>query len=106
MRHQDDPSHEPSIDLLFGSTGIEPEIVQGATSLSIATGVTVPVGRIPHLIAMKVLSESDVRDQDKSDLRVLLAAASREELIEAQDAVRLIEQRGFQRGKNLVKGAR
>ena len=50
---------------------------------------------------MKVLSENEVRDQDRGDLRVLLTAASANELSEAEKAVRLIEERGFNRGKNL-----
>ncbi len=96
-----DPDNEPSVDLLFGSSGIEHEIVERATLLKIATGISMPVACIPHLIAMKVLSENAVRDQDKSDLRVLIAAASSSELDKAEKAVRLIEERGFNRGKDL-----
>ena len=50
---------------------------------------------------MKVLSVSDVRDQDRADLRALLAIASEEELEEARDALELIQERGFQRDKDL-----
>lgn len=99
--HPDDRDDEPSIDLLFGSTGIEREIVRDATSINIARGISVPVARVPLLIAMKVLSESVVRDQDRSDLRVLLTTASSSELDEAERAVRLIEARGFNRDKDL-----
>jgi len=102
FKHPDDQGNDPSVDLLFASTGIEPLIVREATSVKIADEVLVPVARIPHLIAMKVLSENEVRDQDRGDLRVLLTAASVEELAEAEKAVRLIEERGFNRGKNLA----
>ena len=93
--HPDDWDNQPSVDLLFGSTGIEREIVREATSFKITKGISVPVARISHLIAMKVLSENKVRDQDRSDLRVLLTAASSSELDEAERAVYLIEERGF-----------
>ena len=101
FRHPDDRENEPSVDLLFGSTGIEGEIVRNATPIKIAKGISVPVAPIAYLIAMKVLSESAVRDQDRSDLRVLLAAASTPELDEAKQAVCLIEERGFNRERDL-----
>ncbi len=101
FRHPGDRENEPTIDLLFGSTGIEREIVRKATPIKIAKGISVPVASIAYLIAMKVLSESAVRDQDRSDLRVLLAAASTPELDEAKKAVGLIEERGFNRERDL-----
>lgn len=101
FRHPRDRGSEPTIDLLFGSTGIEREIVQCATPVEIAENISLPVARIGHLIAMKVLSESAVRDQDRGDLRVLLTVASADELEEAEKAVQLIEERGFARGKDL-----
>jgi len=101
FRHPDDRENEPSVDLLFGSSGIEREIVQRSDMLPIAKRVTTPVATIPHLIAMKVLSEAPGRQHDRADLQVLLVAASPTQLDEAREALCLIEERGFNRGKDL-----
>lgn len=92
---------EPELDLLFASSGIEAETVAEAESIEVLPGVVAPVARLHHLIAMKVLAESDVREQDRVDLRLLVATASKRELELAREAVRLIENRGFARGKKL-----
>jgi hypothetical protein len=91
------------LDLLFASSGIEAEIVAEAERCEILPGVIVPVARIGHLIAMKVLAESDVRAQDRADLQALIAVASKVELDRARQATRLIGQRGFGRDKNLLR---
>jgi hypothetical protein len=66
------------------------------------TGVgPLPAARTGHLIAMKVLAESDVREHDRADLQALIAVASKRELDLAGKAVRLIEERGYARGKKL-----
>jgi predicted nucleotidyltransferase len=101
FRHPDDDENEPTVDLLFGSSGIEQEIVQRSDVLPIAKRVTAPVATIPHLIAMKVLSEAPGREHDRADLQVLLVAASPNQLDEAREALRLIEERGFHRDKDL-----
>lgn len=93
---------EPELDLLFASSGIEPEVVAAAERLEITPGLVVPVARLHHLIAMKVLSESDVRENDRSDLRALVNVATDRDLELARDAVRLIHERGFARDKDLV----
>jgi len=89
------------VDLLFASCGIEPEIVQDAVELSLTGVGAIRVARIGHMIAMKLLSESDERPNDRADLRGLLRAATRAELDAARHAVRLIEARAFHRGKDL-----
>lgn len=92
------------IDLLFASSGIEPEIVRAAEKLEIVAGLVVPVARTGHLMALKVLARDDRRrPQDLDDLRALLAEASPEDLAEARAALRLIEARGFQRGRRLTE---
>lgn len=101
FRHPEDPEDEPSVDPLCGSSGIEREIVRDAETIEIAAGIGVPVASVPHLIAMRVLSVSPVGDQDLADLRVLIEAASPGDLERARAAVRSIEERGFQRGKDL-----
>ena len=97
---------EPGVDLLCASCGIEPEIVKAATPVEIEPGVLVPVARTHHLIAMKVLAAREERDQDAADLRALLAIASEAEVREARSALRLIEERGFDRGKRLEEELR
>jgi predicted nucleotidyltransferase len=92
------------VDLLFAATGVEQEIVRGAEVLELAAGVTVPVARVGHLIAMKVLSYDPVlRARDLVDLQALLAVASRQELAEARRTLALIRQRGHARGIALLK---
>ena len=91
------------LDLLFASSGIEREVVESAEPLEVLPGLTVPVARIGHLIALKVLSRDDrTRPQDVGDLRVLLARATPEELDRAREALRLIESRGFHRDRQLM----
>ena len=91
------------LDLLFASTGIEPEIVRDAEPIEVVPGITLPVASRGHLIAMKVLSRDDLtRPQDIVDLRGLLAGATREDRESARAALGLIEQRGFHRGRDLL----
>jgi hypothetical protein len=85
-------SSGPELDLLFASSGIEAEVVAEAEPIELLPGLLVPVA---HLIAMKVLAESDARDQDRGDLLALIAAATEPDLEHARDAVRTIEQRGY-----------
>jgi len=89
------------VDLLFASSGIEPEIVAAATLEAIAFDVTGPVATSGHLIAMKTLSENDWRFQDRGDLLALLRASSAADLGAARAAIRLISERGFARNKDL-----
>lgn len=101
FRHPDDRVDEPSVDLLFASSGIENEIVEQATLVEWAPGISIPVASLPHLVAMKVLSEQENREQDRADLRVLLCVATDSEIDEARRLVRLIEERGFHRGRDM-----
>lgn len=90
------------IDLLFASSGIESEVVDQAETLEIAPGVTLPVARPGHLIAMKLLSRDDAsRPQDRVDLAALVGACSDDEIQHAREACRAIEARGFARGRDL-----
>jgi predicted nucleotidyltransferase len=90
------------IDLLFASSGIEPEVVRAAEKLEIVAGLMAPVARTGHLMALKVLARDDrSRPQDLDDFRALLAEASSEDLADARAALRLIEARGFHRGRRL-----
>jgi Nucleotidyl transferase AbiEii toxin, Type IV TA system len=91
------------LDLLFASSGIEPEIAEMAEPLEVLPGLTVPVARSSHLMAMKVLSRDDVRrPTDLADLRSLLAAASPGEIQETEKALAMITQRGYHRDRDLA----
>jgi hypothetical protein len=93
----------PVIDLLFASSGIEPEIVAEAEPIELMSGVTLGVARIGHLLALKVLARDDVRRPlDLADLRALLRVASDVELARARDALTLIAARGYHRGRRLI----
>jgi predicted nucleotidyltransferase len=90
-------------DLLFASSGIEPELVAAADVMEIVPGVVLPVAKVGHLIALKILSAAPNRPQDAADLRALVAIADAKELDLARQALTLIERRGFARGKRLLE---
>jgi Nucleotidyl transferase AbiEii toxin, Type IV TA system len=91
------------LDLLFATTGVELEVAQAATSVEVFPGVTVFVAQRGDLIAMKVLScDGAKRPRDSADLRALLASAGPEDLDRARTLLRLITERGFSRGKDLL----
>jgi hypothetical protein len=100
------PGEDPSglvADLLFASSGIEPELVAAAESLDALPGLSVPVARLGHLVALKLLARDDLtRPQDRVDLVALLRAARPGDLAEARQAARLIAERGFARGRDLA----
>lgn len=90
-------------DMLFASSGIEAEIAAAADALEVFPGLRVPVARIGHLIALKLLARDDrSRPQDRADLVALLRGASAPDLDEARAAASLIRQRGFHRGRDLA----
>jgi predicted nucleotidyltransferase len=91
------------VDLLFASSGIEPEIVAEAQVIEIMDGISLPVARIGHLLAIKILSRDDVnRPQDATDIQKLLAVSNDEELSVTKTSLGLIETRGFHRDKDLL----
>lgn len=91
------------VDLLFASSGIEPEIVEASEDTEIVRGLTLPIAATGHLIALKLLArDDDTRPQDLMDLRALRLVANQEDLASARRAVRLITDRGFHRGRDLA----
>ena len=87
------------VDLIFASTGIEPEIVEAATPIDVLPGVTVNVASLAHLLAMKVLAG---RMQDAADFVSLFRRASQRDLDEARAALALVTDRRTNRQKNLA----
>lgn len=91
------------VDLLFASCGIEPEIVAAAEPISVVQGLVLPVATVGHLIVMKLLARDDRRRPiDSDDLRSLRDVALDGDWILARDAARLVSQRGYARGRDLV----
>ncbi len=91
------------VDVLFASSGIEPEIVRSAEAVEILPGMVVPVARTGHLIALKLLARDDEsRPQDLADLRSLHEVATREDVDLARSAVQLITERGYHRDRDLA----
>jgi predicted nucleotidyltransferase len=96
--------HGVVVDILFASSGIEPEVVTAAERVEIVPGLTVPLATRAHLIALKVLSrDAHRRPRDDEDLRNLLRETKESELAEVRRALDLIAARGFARGKDLEK---
>ena len=105
------PANTPSqglvLDLLFASSGIEAEVCEAAEELMVFPDLSIPVASLHHLMILKVLSREDrTRPQDVADLRQLIAAAQPADLTAACDAGQLIEQRGFNRDRDLVRAMR
>jgi hypothetical protein len=90
-------------DLLFASSGIEPELIRAATPIELLSGFVIPVATVAHLLALKVLALADNRPQDLLDIRSLLAVAQDADLEQARAALKLIDQRGFGRQKCLIQ---
>jgi len=91
------------VDLLFASSGAEAEIIARSDEIEVLRGIRLGVPTVGHLIALKVLSRDDrERPQDRVDLAALLRRATRADLTEAREALELITERGFNRGKQLV----
>jgi predicted nucleotidyltransferase len=91
------------LDLLLASSGIETEICASAEPLAVFPDVVVPVARVHHLIALKVLARDDrSRPQDAADLRQLIRTCQEGDLALAGESVRLIERRGFNRARDLT----
>jgi hypothetical protein len=100
-RSKNDPA--PLVDLLFASSGIEPEVVAEAEPIELLHGFRMNVASVGHLLALKILSRDDVtRPQDIADLRALQRVASPAEVQRARDSVALITARGYHRGRALT----
>lgn len=90
------------VDLLFASSGIENEIVDGAEDLEVLPGFRARVAGTGHLIALKLLAAGDDRPHDIGDLRGLVAIATEADLDDSRRALGLITERGYNRGRDLA----
>jgi len=89
------------LDLLVASSGIEGEIVAAASSVDVPGVGLLEVARAEELLAMKVLSMSDRRAQDRIDAESLLLANPDLDMARTRACLDLIRSRGFDRGEDL-----
>jgi hypothetical protein len=87
------------VDLMFASSGVEPEIVRSAEVMQVMPRVSVPVVRSGHLYALKILAG---RPKDREDCQSLRRRMKPDDYAEARATLELIAERGFHRGKNLI----
>lgn len=85
-------------DLMFASSGVEPEIVAASERMMVMQELVVPIVRTGHLFALKVLAG---RPKDLQDCQFLWRRMGPEDLQEARETLKLIKERGFHRGKDL-----
>ncbi len=93
---------EVKVDLLFASCGIETEIVDRATTVKIKGSIQVPVASSEELIAMKILSMTDQRFQDRIDAQRLVQFGIDLNLDRIRDNLALITERGYHRDQDLL----
>lgn len=89
------------VDLLVASSGIEPEITEAATAVDMGEAGELPVAVAEDLLATKILSMSERRPQDQIDAANLLTMNPSLDLDATRARLRLIEERGFNRGHDL-----
>lgn len=89
------------VDLLFASCGIEAEIVERATAVQLPEAGDVPIAEAEELLAMKVLSMTDRRLQDRIDAQQLIACNPTLDLARVRENLRNIRERGYDRGEDL-----
>ncbi len=89
------------VDLLFASSGIEPEVVARAERVAILPSRVVPVARPEELLAMKILSMAPRREHDARDARWLVEYNPDLDLDLVRSYLDLIVERGFSRGQDL-----
>lgn len=99
-RHGDERS--VVVDLLFASSGIEPEIVAAAEVLEILPSLQIPVATTGHLVALKLLAVTEDRPHDTADLHALAQVAEAKDWEVAEAAVALISERGYARDRDLA----
>ncbi len=91
------------VDLLFASSGIEQEIVNGAEPIDVFDNLPIPVASLSGLLALKVLSVDPIsRPQDVIDIKNLLSEANLEDIQESARLLQLVQERGYNRGKDLL----
>jgi len=89
------------VDLLFASSGIEDEVVARATLVDMGASGRLPVASAEELLALKVLSMTDSRLQDRLDAQRLLEFVPDIDLARVRSHLDRITDRGFHREQAL-----
>ena len=89
------------IDLLAASSGIEREVVERADPIAIEGAGTIPVARAEDLLALKVLSATDARPQDRTDAVNLILVNTGLDVRAVRELLARVTERGFHRGQDL-----
>lgn len=90
------------VDLLTASSGIEHEVVEGATPVTLEGVGALPVASAEDLLSLKVLSMTDRRLQDRIDADRLVAVNPNLNLGRVRHNLELITARGFHRDQDLL----
>jgi hypothetical protein len=90
-----------TVALLFASSGIESEIVETATSVDMEGTLRIPVASAEGLLAMKILSMTDRRLQDRIDAQHLLEFTPGLDLSKVRGNLAKITARGYSREQDL-----
>jgi len=89
------------VDLLFASSGIESEIVARSSAVDVPDVGPVPVAQAEELLAMKTLSMTPRRLQDRIDAQRLISRNPELDIARVRANLDLIIERGFAREENL-----
>jgi Nucleotidyl transferase AbiEii toxin, Type IV TA system len=89
------------LGLLFASSGLEHEIVEGASALDLGAAGVVRVAEPEELLATKVLSMSERRLQDRIDAQRLIACNPTLDMNRVRENLRTIIERGYDRDEDL-----
>lgn len=90
------------VDLLFASSGIEAEVVARASIVEVPEVGAVPVAEAEELLAMKTLSMTPRRLQDRIDAQRLISRNPELDFERVRSNLALIVDRGFARGEKLL----
>jgi hypothetical protein len=90
------------VDLLAASSGIEAEVVARATPIDLGDIGEIPVARAEELLAMKVLSMTERRLQDRIDAVNLVLMSEHLDLDAVRENLAEITRRGFHRDQDLL----
>lgn len=90
------------VDLLFASCGIEQEIVDASSHVEVLTLGPLPVAQPEDLLAMKILSMTEERLQDRIDAKKIVKLCPSLDLDAVRKRLALIQSRGFDRKQDLL----
>jgi len=89
------------VDLLFASAGIDHDVVARASMVDMGDAGRVPVANAEELLAMKVLSMTEARLQDRIDAQRLLEFVPDLDLNLVRGHLANITARGYHREQDL-----